>query len=98
MNSILKKPSAWIPIVLSAGMLAFIIVYLAMYGVTTPAPDADEGTPAHLFQLWLVLEALMIVFFAIKWLSRNLKEALKVLALQIAAVLPPVATVLFLEH
>ena len=95
MNSILKKPSAWIPIVLSAGMLAFIIVYLAMYGVTTPAPDADEGTPAHLFQLWLVLEALMIVFFAIKWLPHDPQEALKVLALQVAAAFPPVAIVFY---
>ncbi|OGG55803.1 hypothetical protein A3D71_00705 [Candidatus Kaiserbacteria bacterium RIFCSPHIGHO2_02_FULL_55_20] len=98
MTLLLKRPAAWIPIALSLGMLAFILIYIATYGISPPTPDADEGTPAHLFQLWLVLEALMIVFFAIKWLSRNLKEALKVLALQIAAVLPPVATVLFLEH
>ncbi|MBI5457337.1 hypothetical protein HY971_01245 [Candidatus Kaiserbacteria bacterium] len=63
MISTLKKPGAWIPIALSLGMLAFILTYVAMFGVAAPDPNADEGTPAHLFQLWLVLEALMIPFF-----------------------------------
>ena len=58
MSSILKKPSAWVPIILSLAMLAFILILLALQGVPAPDPDADEGVAAHLFQLWLVLEVL----------------------------------------
>jgi hypothetical protein len=32
-------------------MLAFIFVYIATFGIVAPNPDADEGTPAHLFQI-----------------------------------------------
>ncbi len=98
MSSILKKSGAWIPIALSLGMLTFVVSYIMIFGDVPPDPDADEGTPAHLFQLWLVMEVLMISFFAIKWLPRNPKDAWKILALQIAAVTLPVATVFYLEH
>jgi len=92
---LLKKPSAWIPITLSLGMLAFILIYIAMYGVSAPAANADEGTPAYLFQLWLVLEVLLVAFFTAKWLPRVAREALKVFTLQITAALVPVAIVFY---
>ena len=98
MSSLLKRPSAWVPIALSLSMLTFILVYLATVGVSAPDPNADEGTPAHLFQLWLVLEALMVLFFALTWLPRAPKQTLLILALQVAAVLPPLAIVFFLEQ
>ena len=86
MNTIWKKPSAWIPIALSLAMLAFILTLLGINGVPTEMPE-DEGVGAHLFQLWLVLEAPMIFFFAFKWLPRNPKEATFILILQVIAVL-----------
>jgi len=46
----------------------------------------DEGPVAHLFQIWLVLEVVMVSFFAIRWLPQSFRSALPVLALQIAAV------------
>ncbi len=96
MDPIIKKPSAWIPVAMSFAMLAFIIIYIAIYGISTPNPNADEGVAAHLFQLWLFLEFLMVTFFAIKWLPRNPKPALRVLALQIVAVLAACAPIFFL--
>ncbi len=97
MGPILKKPSAWIPIAMSLAMLAFILTYLAIFGVSAPNPDADEGTPAHLFQLWLVLEVLMVSFFAVKWLPQKPKQALFVLAIQIIAVVAACAPIFYLE-
>jgi len=97
MNSLIKKTGAWVPIALSLAMLAFILVYLAMFGVSAQGPDADERAPARLFQLWLFLEALMIPFFVVKWLPQNPKQALFVLTLQIVAVLSACFPVFYLE-
>ena len=82
----MKKPSAWIPVALSAFALITMLIYLATLD-TPPVREADEGIGAHLFQIWLVLEALMITFFATKWLPRAPKDALIILAVQIIAVL-----------
>ena len=97
MDSLLKKPSAWVPIALSLAMLVFIFSYIAIVGISAPDQNADEGVAAHLFQLWLVLEVLMVSFFAIKWLSQRPKEALFVLAIQIIAVLAACAPVFIFE-
>ena len=52
---------------------------------------------AHLFQLWLVLEPLMVGFFAVKWLPRAPKQALFILALQIVVALLPISVVFSLK-
>ncbi len=96
MNPTIKNPSAWIPVALSLAMLAFILSILSMYGIPTPDPNADEGVGAHLFQIWLVLEVLMIGFFAVKWLPQMPKQALFVLTLQILAVLAACFPVFYL--
>ena len=94
MNSIIKNPSAWIPIAMSLSMLAYIISYIMIFGIVY---HEDEGTPAHLFQLWLVLEVLMVAFFAIKWLPKTPKQALFVLAIQIVAILAACAPVFYFK-
>jgi hypothetical protein len=95
MNSLLKKPSAWIPIVVSMVVLAAMLIYMAIVGV--PAPEPDEGVGAHLFQIWLFLEMLMVAFFAAKWLLRDPMRALLVLVLQVAFMLLPISIVFFLK-
>ncbi len=80
-----RHPSAWIPITFSLTVVAMWIVGIAMFG--TPIRQSDEGALAHLFQIWLVLEVLMIAFFATKWLTQKPKEALIVLVIQIALVI-----------
>lgn len=82
---------------MSLAVLAYILSYLALQGVPAPEPDADEGTGAHLFQIWLVLEPFMLGFFAFKWLPREPKEALIILALQIVAALLPISIVFSLK-
>ena len=89
----LKHPSAWIPIALSLAMLAFILTLLAIRSIPTAEANADEGAGAHLFQIWLVLEAFMTLFFAAKWLPRKPKDALLILTIQILAVVSACAPV-----
>ena len=95
MNLIIKKPSAWFPIVMSLTALTIMIIRIVMFGV--PVREVDEGTGAHLFQIWLVLEVLFLSFFVIKWLPLAPKQVLKVLALQIVTALMPMAIVFFLK-
>ncbi len=93
MNSIIKHPSAWLPIVISLLVLATILITITVSG--PPSPQPDEGVGAHLFQIWLALEVLMIAFFAIQWLPKKPEEAVLVLVIQIVAVLAACAPVFY---
>jgi hypothetical protein len=84
MFGLLKNPSAWVPLALTA--VLFGVFYLSFAGIIPPDPTGDEGTAAHLFQIWLVLEVALVTFFAIKWLPRNPKDALAILFLQLCGV------------
>ena len=94
MISTLKRPSAWIPIAMSLAILAMVIANIGIFGVVN---GADEGAAAHIFQIWLVLEILMVAFFAIKWLPKRPKGTLFVLAIQIVAVLAACAPVFYFK-
>jgi hypothetical protein len=83
-TTLLKRPSAAIPIVMSLVALAIVIGYAAMFGT---ARQADEGTAAHLWQLLLAGQMPVIVFFAIKWLPAEPRQALLVLVVQVGAAL-----------
>ena len=95
MASLIRRPSAWFPVVLSLFALGTLLAYIAMHWPV--AREADEGAAAHLFQIWLALELVMVGFFAIRWLPKLRKAALSVLALQVAAILAACAPV-FLLH
>ena len=97
MNSkhLIKQPSAFIPITMSLSVLAIMFISFAISGI--PAREADEGTAAHLFQIWLFIEILMVAIFAMTWFPRRPKQALLVLALQITAVLVACAPVFLLN-
>ena len=94
MKVILKNPSAFLPLAMSFCALATVIIYVAVFG---PAPQADEGTAAHIWQILMAGQIPIIVFFAIKWLPRTPKEALLVLVLQGGAALMALAPVFLLR-
>jgi hypothetical protein len=83
-SALFKRPSAVVPIAMSAVALAIVIGYAARFGT---ARQADEGTAAHLWQLLLAGQVPVVAFFAIKWLPREPRKALQVLALQLVAAL-----------
>jgi hypothetical protein len=90
----IRRPSAFLPVIMSIGALATVLVYLARFGVVH---EPDEGTAAHIWQLLMAAQVPIIVFFAIKWLPQAPKQALQLLALQLAAVLAALAPVFILK-
>lgn len=93
-SSMLKRPSAFVPLVMSLAALATVLAFLALHG---PAPQADEGAAAHIWQLLMAAQVPIVVFFAIKWVPQSPRQAVPVLALQIGAALAAMAPV-FLLH
>ena len=93
-TELLKKPSAFGPVAMSLAALATVLGYIAAFGVVR---EPDEGTAAHIFQLLLVAQLPVVVFFALKWLPRTPRRALQVLALQACAGLAALAPVFFLN-
>ncbi len=89
----LKQPSALIPLAMSLAALTMVLVHYALYGIV---PEADEGTPAHIFQLLMVIQAPIVVFFAAKWLPLAPARAIQVILLQFAAALSAIVAVLLL--
>jgi hypothetical protein len=90
---LIKEPSGFVPIAMSLAALGLVLAHYAMYGIVR---ETDEGTPAHVFQLLMVAQVPVILFFAVKWLQRESSQALTVLALQFAAVVAAFASVYFL--
>ncbi|MGD0752479.1 MAG: hypothetical protein ABSA23_13870 [Anaerolineales bacterium] len=91
-SSMLKKPSAFLPVAMSLAALATVLIHITLFGT---AREADEGTAAHIFQLLLIVQLPIVAFFAIKWLLRFPRPALLVLVLQAAAGLVALAPVFF---
>ena len=93
-STMIKKPSAFLPIAMSLAALATVLVFLALFGVVH---ETDEGTAAHIWQYLMGLHVPIIAFFAIKWLPRAPRQALYVLVLQACVALAALAPVYFLK-
>lgn len=89
----LRPPSAVIPVAMSLTAWLVIAVHLATFGVVH---EADEGTAAHIWQLLMAGQLPFVAWFALRWLPRAPAEAMRVLAVQIAAAIPSFAAVYFL--
>ena len=92
--TLLKHPSAFVPVAMSFGALTVLLVHLALFGT---ARESDEGAAAHVWQLLMAGQVPIIAFFAIRWLPQTPRQALPILALQVAAALAAMAPV-FLLH
>jgi hypothetical protein len=92
--TMMKRPSAFLPLAMSLAALAMVLGHVAVFGT---AREADEGAAAHVFQLLMMAQVPIVAFFAIKWLPRAPREALQVLALQVGAGLLAMAPVYFLR-
>jgi hypothetical protein len=93
-KSLLKEPSAWIPMAISLLALTMILVYVAIFGIVH---NEDEGAPAHIFQLLMLLQLPIAAYFAFKWLPKRPIQALIVLALQAVAWIIPILAVIWFE-
>jgi hypothetical protein len=88
----MKQPSAWLPIAMSLVALAVVAANLVLAGAVR---EADEGGVAHVWQLLMGLQVPVVALFAVKWLRRAPRQALRVLALQAAAAAAAMAPVWF---
>ena len=98
-RTILKHPSAFLPVAMSLTALAVVgvaaIDSILRYGHGL-VREPDEGAAAHLWQLLMAGQLPVLLFFAIKWLPRAPKQTLEVLALQAGAALASMAPVFLL--
>ncbi len=92
-RSVLKLPSAILPVAMSLAALIVVLVHLAL---ADAAPQAGEST-AQAFQLLLAGQAPVVAFFAIKWLPRLPGEALMMMGVQAGAAMLALAPVVFLD-
>jgi hypothetical protein len=83
-SGLLRRPSALLPVTMSALALTTVIVHAVRFGV---AREPDEGAAAHIWQLLMAGQVPVMAFFTIKWLPAEPRQALLVLALQVAAAL-----------
>jgi hypothetical protein len=90
----LKRPSAFLPLVMSLGALVTVLVFVALHGT---APQADEGAAAHIWQLLMAAQAPIVLFFAVKWVPQSPRQAVPILALQVGAALAAMAPVFMLH-
>lgn len=94
-GSSFRLPSAYMPLVMSVSAVVFMLLYVAVYGVSDPG--GDERGPARLFQLIMLAQLPIMAYFAIRWLPIAPKQGLIVLAMQILAWVTPVALIIYLE-
>ena len=92
-SSLIMKPSASLPLVMSLVALALVLSHAAIFGVIH---EADEGTAAHIFQILMAAQLPIVVYFLLKWLPKRPKESLVVLVLQAGAWLAAIAAVYWL--
>ena len=92
--SLMKKPSAFLPLAMSVAACATVLAHVVMFGV---AREPDEGTAAHIWQILMVAQIPIVAFFAIRWLPRSPRQARLVLALQGGAGLAALAPVFWLN-
>ena len=89
----IAKPSAIIPLVMSAAALTTVIVHIIIAGT---APQPDEGTAAHIWQLLMAGQIPFIIHYLIKWVLQVPKRALPVLMMQIGSALAAICPIYLL--
>ena len=79
---------------MSFAALTILMVHIAIFGT---AHEADEGAAAHVWQLLMVAQLPVMIYFALRWFPGNPRKALPVLVVQIGTVLAATAPVFFLK-
>ena len=91
--SLLKRPSALVPLGFAVAALTLPYIAVAIFG---PDPTGDEGIGAHLWQLFMVAQVFSSVFFVTTWAIREPKQTVIVLALHVTAFLAAAAPIYLL--
>lgn len=92
--NLLKRPTAFIPVLMSLMALSLVVAHVSLYGT---AQQADEGTAAHVWQLLMAGQLPLVGAFALRWLPESTGPAVAVLGLQLLAGLTAAAPVFLLQ-
>jgi hypothetical protein len=88
----IKLLSAFLPIIMSFAALATIAVFVILHGT---APQADQYTIAHIWQLLMVCQVPIIAFFVLRWVPQSPMQGVPILVMQIGSTLVAMAPLLF---
>jgi len=92
--SVLRSTSAAAPVLMSLGALTAIVVHIINSGT---APQADEGTAAHVWQLLMAGQLPFVAWFMVRWLPAGGRRALAVSAIHLCAIAAAVFPVWWLH-
>jgi len=98
-GSMLRKPTAFLPLAMSLGALATVAIaamVAAQHGGHLGG-EKDEGSAAHMWQLLMTVQIPIALWFAAKWLRRAPRASFGVLALQAGAWVASLAPVYLLH-
>ena len=76
--SLIKQPSAYLPLTMSLAALALVLGHAAIFGIIH---EVDEGAAAHIWQMLMAAQLPIVAYFILKWLPKRPRESLQVLAL-----------------
>ena len=76
--SLIKQPSALLPLAMSLAALTLVLGHAAVFGVVH---EADEGAAAHIWQILMAAQIPILAYFMFKWLPKRPRQSLHVLAL-----------------
>ena len=76
--SLIKQPSAYLPLVMSLAALVLVLGHAAIFGIIH---EADEGAAAHVWQILMAAQLPIVAYFIFKWLPRRPRASLQVLSL-----------------
>jgi hypothetical protein len=79
--TLLRRPSAWLPLAMSLAALGLVVWFVAAVGVVRG--EHDEGASARVFQILLAAQIPIAAFFALTWLPRAPRPAAVILAIQL---------------
>ena len=91
--SLIRKPSAYLPLGMSLAALVLVLAHAAVFGITH---DPDEGAAAHTWQILMAAQLPFVAYVVIRWLPSQFKETLEILAVLAATWLANFAAVYFL--
>jgi hypothetical protein len=91
--SLLKYPSAYLPLAMSLAALTLVLGHAAVFGIVH---EADEGAAAHIWQILMAAQLPFVAYFTLRWLPKQFMESLLILALLAATWIANFAAVYWL--
>jgi len=91
--SLIKQPSAFLPLAMSLAALTLVLAHAAVFGIVH---EVDEGAAAHIWQILMGAQLPILAYFVVRWLPKRPRESLQILALFAASWLANFAAVYWL--